>query len=63
MLCDTYRGGTTVAAATPERVGEMDAALPPLICALNPLSSSSEKPIHRKSSKHEMKYQSHEKQN
>jgi len=57
MLCDTYRGGT-VAAATPERVGEMDAALPPVICAF-----SESFIIVRKSSKLEMKYQSHEKQN
>jgi len=31
MLCDTYQGGTRC----PERVGEMDAALPPVICAFS----------------------------
>src|SRR5882757_4428765 len=53
MLRDTCRGGT-VAAATPQRVGETDAALPLVICAFGELLPSvraglafSEKPIHR----------------
>jgi hypothetical protein len=29
MLCDTYQGGT----CCPQRVGKMDAALPPVTCA------------------------------
>jgi hypothetical protein len=38
MLCDTYQGGGTVAAATPPRVGNMDAALLPVTpSSANPL--------------------------
>jgi len=39
MLRDTCRGGT-VAAATPQRVGETDAALPLVICAFGELLPS-----------------------
>jgi hypothetical protein len=68
MLCDTYQGGT-VAAATPQRVGNMDPALLPVTCSFDECFSRSvraglafsEKPIHRLPLKREMKDQSHEK--
>jgi hypothetical protein len=66
MPCNRYQGGT-VAAATPQRAGEMrlcrqlfaaSAKRWPIVRAG---LAFSEKPIHRRPSKNEIKYQNHEK--